>query len=105
MGTPQGAVEEGNAADGPLSTSGLMKPLWAPWRMQFILEKKPKGCIFCFLLRQRKDRDNLIVYRGKKAYVLLNKFPYNNGHLMVVPNRHTSILGRLDKKTLSEMMD
>jgi len=80
-------------------------PLWAPWRMQFILEKKPKGCIFCLLPRQKKDRQNLILFRGKNAYVILNKFPYNNGHLMVVPNKHTSILGRLGAKTLSEMMD
>jgi ATP adenylyltransferase len=72
--------------------------------MQFILEKKPRGCIFCILPKKRNDRENLIVYRGKRAYVILNKFPYNNGHLMVVPNRHTADLGHLDPETLVEMM-
>jgi ATP adenylyltransferase len=81
-----------------------MKPLWAPWRMQFILEKKTKGCIFCDLPKKKEDRDNLIVYRGKKNYIILNKYPYNNGHLMVVPNQHTSDLGKLDSATTLEMM-
>ncbi|MFO1519238.1 MAG: HIT domain-containing protein [bacterium] len=81
-----------------------MKPLWAPWRMQFILGKKEKGCVFCSLPKKKSDRESLIVYRGKKSYVILNKFPYNNGHLMVVPKRHTSDLAKLDAATILEMM-
>ncbi len=80
-----------------------MQPLWAPWRAEFILEKKTKGCIFCLLPKKKNDRENLIVYRGKKAFIILNKYPYNNGHLMIVPNLHTANLGKLDAKTQAEM--
>ena len=80
-----------------------MKPLWAPWRAEFILEKKTKGCIFCLLPKKKNDRESLIVYRGKKAFIILNKYPYNNGHLMIVPNLHTANLGKLDAKTQAEM--
>lgn len=81
-----------------------MKPLWAPWRMQFIREKREKGCIFCHLPKKKEDRKNLILFRGRHSYVILNKFPYNNGHLMVVSNRHTAELGRLKPAALVEMM-
>jgi ATP adenylyltransferase len=80
-----------------------MKQLWAPWRMQFIANDRPKGCIFCALPKKKKDRENLIVFRGKKSFVILNKFPYNNGHLMVVPNRHTAQVSKLDASTWNEM--
>ncbi|MGH8016133.1 MAG: HIT family protein [Candidatus Zixiibacteriota bacterium] len=62
--------------------------LWAPWRSEFILKEKEKGCVFCKRLRAKDSVKNLIVYRGRKAFVILNKFPYNAGHAMVVPIRH-----------------
>ncbi|AHF97505.1 MAG: HIT family protein [Desulfurella sp.] len=66
-----------------------MKTLWAPWRMAYILsEKKPGSCVFCDALNQQKDEDNYILYRSKHCFVIMNIFPYNPGHIMVVPNRH-----------------
>jgi len=82
-----------------------MKKLWAPWRIHFILEKKEKACIFCKFPRKKNDRDNLILFRGKKSFVILNKYPYNNGHLMVVPYRHTTDLKKLDSETRLEIWD
>lgn len=64
--------------------------LWAPWRMEYIENcDKPEGCIFCDYPKQDNDRRNLIVHRGETTFVILNRFPYNNGHLMIVPYRHT----------------
>jgi ATP adenylyltransferase len=82
-----------------------MKKLWAPWRLSFILGPKSKGCIFCQLPKAKKDRENLILYRGRYHYVILNKFPYNNGHLMVVPYRHIKDLHRLSREENAEMME
>lgn len=76
-----------------------MKNLWAPWRMEYILQAKDdKGgpCIFCSRLKQKDDRKNLILFRGTNVFVIMNKFPYNNGHLMVVPNRHLGDILDLD---------
>jgi ATP adenylyltransferase len=65
-----------------------MKFLWAPWRMDYILEGKKGGCIFCRKPQEGRDRKNLILHRGDHGFVMMNKFPYNNGHLMIIPNRH-----------------
>lgn len=81
-----------------------MKNIWAPWRLDFILGPKEKGCIFCKLRRGKKDKEAGILHRGKYSYVILNKYPYNNGHLMVVPYRHTKELGKLTDKENAEMM-
>ena len=69
-----------------------MEKLWAPWRMEYILDsKKPaKGCIFCDLPGQQNDEENYIVHRSDLSFVMLNKFPYNNGHIMVIPYKHES---------------
>ncbi len=70
-----------------------MEVLWAPWRMEFIKGDKPQGCIFCDFPAQtgeKADRDNLILGRSKSSFAILNKFPYNSGHLMVIPRRHTA---------------
>jgi ATP adenylyltransferase len=70
--------------------------LWAPWRMDYVSScDKPEGCIFCVKPNEEKDKANLIVYRGVLAFVILNRFPYNNGHLMIVPYRHTGELSEL----------
>ncbi len=79
------------------------KILWAPWRMEYIRGEKEKGCIFCDKPRQAHDRENFIVHRGRAAFVIMNKFPYNNGHLMVVPYRHEAALDKLTAEESGEM--
>src|SRR4051812_43589448 len=75
-----------------------MENLWAPWRMEFIKGEKPAGCIFCLFPAEtgaEADRRNLVLGRSAHAFVMLNKFPYNSGHLMVIPRRHVSDLSAL----------
>ncbi len=86
-----------------------MKRLWTPWRIGYL--KAPKGavtggCIFCDKVRAdpSKDRQNLLLLRGRRAFVMLNLFPYANGHMMVAPYDHTGELESLDGDTLQEMM-
>ncbi len=79
--------------------------LWAPWRMEYILGEKESGCIFCTRINQDNDKENLILLRGKNNFVIMNKYPYNNGHLMVVPNRHTSEFDSLSDPEKLEMMN
>lgn len=69
-----------------------MDKMWAPWRLEYIknVDKNNEGCIFCDKPKQNKDQENLIVYRDKFCFIILNKYPYNNGHLMVVPFEHKS---------------
>ena len=84
-----------------------MKRLWAPWRMAYITGidgPKDKGCIFCAKPNQQKDAANHILLRGKKAFVMMNIFPYNNGHLMIAPYRHVGDLTKLGDAELLEMM-
>lgn len=79
------------------------KALWAPWRMELVAGEKPSGCLFCELPKGQDDRKNLIVHRGRHCFVILNKYPYNNGHLMIVPSRHLSDLGGLDRAESEEL--
>jgi ATP adenylyltransferase len=66
-----------------------MDSLFAPWRYTYLVQDKPpEGCVFCAALRAPSDEGSLIVYRGRSNFVILNLFPYNNGHLMIVPNAH-----------------
>ena len=81
-----------------------MKRLWAPWRMEYILQQKQEGCIFCDKPKQDRDRENLILYRGCHSFVIMNYYPYNNGHLMIVPYTHQSELYQLRDEVRSEMM-
>ena len=76
--------------------------IWAPWRAAFILGKKEKGCILCNRLRRKDSTKNLILYRGPNCAVIMNKYPYNTGHLMVIPNRHLSRIEKLHKDEASE---
>ncbi len=79
--------------------------IWAPWRSGFILGGKEKGCIFCRLLKERLNRpENLILYRTERAFVVLNKYPYNCGHLLIVPNRHIGTLERLTEQESQDLM-
>lgn len=83
-----------------------MDYLWSPWRMEYILASKTdEGCIFCDGLKQTDGPDNLIVYRGSKAFVMLNRFPYTSGHLMIVPYVHQPSLELLDPGSRSDIME
>ena len=82
-----------------------MKRIWAPWRMKFIEDPKQKGCVFCNVLAQNNDASNLVVFRGRLAFVILNRYPYTSGHLMVVANLHKPSFEGLDVETRSEMME
>lgn len=82
-----------------------MDRLFTPWRLAYVTEasRSEPGCIFCAAL-ERIDTEPLVVYRGRRTFVILNKYPYNNGHVMVVPHRHAGELGALDVEELAEMM-
>ncbi|MHB1355487.1 MAG: HIT family protein [Anaerolineae bacterium] len=82
-----------------------MNRLWSPWRMAYIAGSKPKECVFCQLPSENQDATNLILFRGKLCYVMLNRYPYNNGHLMVIPYQHVNTPLALDPTALGEMMD
>ena len=80
-----------------------MEHLWAPWRMEYIKgAEEPSGCVFCRMLAESDDEKNLILTRGKSCFVVLNKFPYNSGHLMVATTSHK---GRLEELTPPEMLE
>jgi ATP adenylyltransferase len=81
-----------------------MKTLWAPWRMAFILGSREKGCVFCNRWKRKKDEADLILHRGKHAFVILNKYPYANGHILIVPYKHTPSLEKLDRKSYTEIL-
>ena len=66
-----------------------MERLWAPWRMEYILDEKPAGCIFCLGRDGDDDRKSLILHRTPRSLVMMNRYPYVNGHLMVAPRKHT----------------
>lgn len=72
-----------------------MRVLWAPWRMTLISAPKRKGCIFCQLPRETNRRDSLVLEATRASVVMLNRFPYNSGHVMVAPRRHVGALERL----------
>jgi len=74
--------------------------------MKYILNThKDEGCIFCEKPKQNQDEENLILYRGKTCFVMMNRFPYNNGHLLIAPCRHTADLSTLSDEEKKEMMD
>ena len=84
----------------------MEKPLWAPWRMEFIEAEKPEGCIFCrFPAEEGEEADqrNLIVHRSARSFTILNRFPYNNGHVMMVPRAHVARLEDLDPADFTDL--
>lgn len=81
-----------------------MKLLWAPWRMEYIRSPKPHSCIFCFPSDCMKDRDRLLLEGTEKSLLLLNKFPYSNGHILVAPRRHIQRIDALDSSELLDLM-
>ena len=81
-----------------------MEHLWSPWRLAYITGDHPTtGCVFCNALTDAAA-EPLIVHRGTTCFVILNLFPYNNGHLMVIPNRHIATLGAATADELCELM-
>jgi ATP adenylyltransferase len=84
-----------------------MDYLWTPWRYQYMAQVtagKQPDCIFCDAVARNDDAHTLIVYRGTKIFVILNRFPYTSGHVMIVPYAHVAELNLCDPATLNEMM-
>lgn len=79
-----------------------MKTIWAPWRIEYILDNKSEGCVFCNALSKN---DDLTLFKGNSTMVVMNKFPYINGHLLVAPARHISALYELDKKEKADLLE
>lgn len=83
-----------------------MNHLWSPWRMKYIENhEKNNDCVFCVAQAKTDNAENLIAFRGKLAYVILNRYPYTSGHLMVIPFEHKPNLEVLDAETRAEMME
>ncbi|MFQ5596934.1 MAG: HIT domain-containing protein [Nitrospiria bacterium] len=81
-----------------------MKQFWAPWRIDYIRGEKPVGCILCDKPKERNDPENLILHRGAHGFVMMNLYPYNNGHLMISPYQHVDTLEVLSDTVLSDLM-
>jgi ATP adenylyltransferase len=78
--------------------------LFAPWRYEYLVSEKPVGCIFCEAAGSRDDDASLVVYRGRRVFALLNRFPYTNGHVMVAPVAHEAWFSESSAETLSELI-
>jgi len=77
--------------------------LYSPWRLQYILSNKDKECIFCVKPSESNDEKHLILYRSKYSFVIMNIYPYNNGHLMVVPQKHIANLNGLNQTEITDL--
>ena len=82
-----------------------MKVLWAPWRMEYILSEGEEGCFICDLVKAEPSEENLLLYRNQHAVVLMNKYPYNNGHILVAPIAHTADLSDLTDAEYRDTME
>jgi len=83
----------------------IMEPIWAPWRIEYIRLEKPAGCILCEKPGEDKDVANHILYRAKKNFIMLNSYPYNPGHLLVIPYCHVDSLEKLTPEELHEHIE
>jgi ATP adenylyltransferase len=84
-----------------------MDYIWTPWRYQYmaqVMAGKQPECIFCVAVTRKDDAETLVVHRGEKSFVILNRFPYTSGHVMIVPYAHVAELNLCDARTLGEMM-
>ncbi|MBO4335281.1 MAG: HIT domain-containing protein [Desulfovibrio sp.] len=81
-----------------------MKQLWSPWRIEYILGPKPDCCVFCLPEHTDEDEERLVLHRAKHAFVIMNKYPYSNGHLMVCPYRHVMQLADVPLPELHEII-
>jgi ATP adenylyltransferase len=77
--------------------------LWAPWRMKYIRSINTKGCVFCKIFKESKDKKNYILLRSKHCFAVLNTFPYNNGHTLIVTNKHLASLEALNDDELLDL--
>jgi len=83
-----------------------MKRIWSPWRMKYIKENSSHPeCPFCKAISEGDDQENLVVYRGKYAFVMLNRYPYTTGHILVLPYIHQEKMSEFDPKARSEMIE
>lgn len=84
-----------------------MDKLWAPWRVKYVTELigKTKGCVFCRMLKEKKDAKNFIFARSRLSFAVLNIFPYNNGHILILPNRHVGDLSKLSKAETADLFE
>ena len=83
-----------------------MDTLWSPWRMKYMMrQERSEECIFCKAAVEEAAVENLVVLRRKSAFVILNRFPYTTGHIMIVPYLHVDTIEKLDSATRGEMMD
>jgi ATP adenylyltransferase len=111
QGCADAPVKIDRAVESAILTAPMEK-IWAPWRIRYVLEKKSSQCIFCAKASQKNeqglesnDEQNHVLLRGKSCFTLLNSFPYNPGHLMVVPYQHVPELTDLSRDVLTEMME
>ena len=85
-----------------------MDKIYAPWRYKYIKEvvsnNSDDDCLFCEVFKKQNDKENLILYRGERVYVMINRYPYNNGHLMVIPYRHIPDIDKLNDEENLEAM-
>src|SRR5512145_1647666 len=83
----------------------MERPLWAPWRIEYILSEKPKTCIFCDFpsAPEADDRKNLVVHRSAHSFVCQNRYPYNSGHVMVIPRAHVTELSALPAEAFLDL--
>lgn len=89
-----------------MEESGVKK-LWAPWRLAYLNgEGREDGCVFCNkpALDPSEDKKSLILHRGEHCFIIMNLYPYNNGHVMVIPYKHTGDFGELNDGEMLEMM-
>ena len=82
-----------------------MKTLWAPWRIEYIAGEKEEGCIFCDKPKEGRDKENLILHKGDTGFIIMNRYPYSNGHLMAVPYKHTNDMSELNEDERLELMN
>lgn len=88
-----------------------MDKLWSPWRSKYIESFKPgnskddDSCLFCRISGEDRDKENFLVHRSKKSFIIMNLYPYNSGHLMIVPFAHAGSLSELDAETNSDIMN
>lgn len=83
------------------------QPLWAPWKMDYILGEKEEGCTFCRILREGEERkeENLVLAFDETVYIVMNRYPYSNGHVMVLPNRHVQRMSQLSPGENRDVFD
>jgi ATP adenylyltransferase len=89
------------------SPSAWKEVIWSPWRMEYIRKRRPDECVFCEVARigEAKDRENYVVFRGRENYIVLNLWPYNNGHVMIVPDRHIVDITEMTESEALETFD